>query len=245
MDIRVLTTFPTHRKIRRLIKTLGFEAVYCLISLWSYTAENHPKGNLIGYDEIDIEEAANWTGKPKKFFDGLMAAKTRFLVKIKGGYALRNWEKHQGWIVNAPARREKARLAASKRWGAQSNATGNATSNAKKSVEQCPSPSPNPSPKPKPIKKDYSVEFDEFWAIYPLKKSKKKARETYFKIMKSDESLHETIIKSLPSYIADVNKRGISFAHAQSWLNAERWNDEYEQPRPANVGESGIPGVEF
>ena len=236
MDIRVLTTFPTHRKIRRLIKTLGYEAVYSLISLWAYTAENHPKGNLVGYDEIDVEEAANWDGEPTAFLREVMSEKTCFVLKIKGGYALRNWEKHQGWIVNAPARREKARLAAAKRWdatsNATSNATGNATGNAKNEVEQCPYPSPLPSPKPKPIKNTYSNEFEMFWAEYPRKKEKKNALKSFDKAIKDGVGLSD-LIEGAKKYALSVEGKEQKYIkHPKTWLNGGCWDDEHEETKP-------------
>jgi hypothetical protein len=185
MDMRILTTFPNHRKTRRLIKVLGYEAFYSLVCLWAYVADNHPKGNLNGYDEIEIEESAKWTGKSGEFIKAILDEKTCFLLKTDNGYALRNWSKHQGWLINAPERRNKAKAAAEARWvgkkenkpDATSNApsipTSNAIGNAKNKVEQCPSPSPSPSPNPLILLSPSANSSVEEIKDAPVKKKKK------------------------------------------------------------------------
>lgn len=211
MDMRVLTTFPNHRKTRRLIKVLGYEAVYSLITLWAYTAENHPKGNLNGYDEIEIEESAKWEGKSGLFVETLLDKKTCFLIKTKAGFMIRNWEKHQGWIVNAPERRKKAQVAAAKRWGASGNATGNATSidlaMQVDSPEQCPYPSPSPSPKPIPIKDS----------------SPAKAAKPTRSVSMVDEALLSAL-ESNPAYTG-INIRK-EYGKMQAWLLTPKGKDK-------------------
>jgi len=87
--------------------------------------------------------------------------------------------------------------------------------------------------------------FDEFWSKYPRKVAKKAARLAYQRALKI--ATHSEIMEGV---------RGIQFTelqfcpHAATWLNGERWGDEYprselerwasegagvEEPDPANV----------
>jgi len=68
LDIRVKCNFPNHIKTKKLIRKLGYEGFYSLISLWCYAGQNKPKGVL----DIPVEDmavAANWPGN-QGIFEG-------------------------------------------------------------------------------------------------------------------------------------------------------------------------------
>ena len=69
----------------------------------------------------DIEIVAGWTGESGLLVQTLEAL--RFLDKNGDAYCLHGWAEHQEYVTQEPARIEKARKAAQKRW---SNARGNA-----------------------------------------------------------------------------------------------------------------------
>lgn len=68
------------------------------------------------------------------------------------------------------------------------------------------------------------TEFDEFYKLYPLKKSKAPAERSWNKLSEKDR---QAAIQSLPAYIADcaLNKR--SFKHPSTFLNQRTWEDEF------------------
>ena len=76
-----------------------------------------------------------------------------------------------------------------------------------------------------------SDRFDEFWAAYPNKVKKIKAREAWMKI-KPSAALHQKILAAVE---AAKNSRqwkkdnGDFIPHPTSWLNQGRWEDEPEQ----------------
>ncbi len=68
-------------------------------------------------------------------------------------------------------------------------------------------------------------DFDAFWQAYPRKVAKAAARKAYAKALRLTD--HATILEGLEAY-----KRGkpdyCDWCHASTWLNGERWEDEYE-----------------
>ena len=70
--------------------------------------------------------------------------------------------------------------------------------------------------------------FDAFWNSYPRKQGKGAARKAWIKALtKSDP---DTITAAALSYRNDPNREDAFTAHASTWLNDERWDDE---PLPA------------
>ena len=153
-DIRVAISFKNHRKRKRLKSLLGDSGVIALIDLWLGVAASRPSGVLDGWDAVDISLEAGWEGDPNEFMSALIECK--FLDHCDGVLCLHDWDRHQGWVVGAEARSEKARNAAISRWekrnGRKGEKQGDATSINEQSDEHNSSnaPSPNPSPNPSP-----------------------------------------------------------------------------------------------
>ena len=70
--------------------------------------------------------------------------------------------------------------------------------------------------------------FEEFWKSYPRGEGKQKAKQAYSKALKKVTA--EYLKERLKAYIAHNNKNNIKFAHASTWLNEQRWEDEYDIP---------------
>ena len=69
--------------------------------------------------------------------------------------------------------------------------------------------------------------FDEFWTVYPRKKGKKAAKESWLSaIEKADPSV---IISAAQKYREEPGRTDAFTAWASTWLNQERWNDEYAE----------------
>ena len=114
-DIRIATGFRNHRKRKRLVRELGKGAEVYLIDLWITVAIDCPEGVLIGWDEIDIADAAGWEGDPDIFVSALI--NTIWLEKNNDGdYAIHDWCEHQGWACKAQVRSDVAGKNVLLRW---------------------------------------------------------------------------------------------------------------------------------
>lgn len=70
--------------------------------------------------------------------------------------------------------------------------------------------------------------FEDFWAVYPRKVGKVKARAAFKTALKSGTP--ESIIAGAQRYAADPNRADAFTAHPTTWLNRGGWEDE---PLPA------------
>lgn len=71
--------------------------------------------------------------------------------------------------------------------------------------------------------------FEQFWKVYPRKKSKGQAEKAWNKI-KPDESLLKIILGKIDCACksSDWTKdNGVYIPHPATWLNAKGWEDEY------------------
>jgi len=159
-DIRIRTTFPNHPKTKKLIRKLGHEGFYSLVSLWCFIGENKPDGILKNMDVEDIAIASNYTGDAEMFVDSLI--RCGFLEKDDGGQlCVHDWIEHNTYAAYAPMRSQIARQNVLKRWEKKrkTNNTGKPASEDDliQSVlplgtsGNTPIPSPTPSPYPSPI----------------------------------------------------------------------------------------------
>ncbi len=113
-DIRLSVSFWDHWKTVVLKEDLGYQGVESLQRLWCFSAINKPTGKLVGMNSRAIEIAARWTGAPGALTTKLV--ELAFLDSQNGVYELHDWEEHNGYVVHAPDRSDKARKAASARW---------------------------------------------------------------------------------------------------------------------------------
>lgn len=100
-------------------------------------------------------------------------------------------------------------------------------------VDSPPPPSSAPPPSPKKDDFDeYCVEggFQRFWAAYPRKTQKVVARKRWSKVCSSYKDF-VTIMDGLDrarEYWAVHHTKFEHIPHPATWLNQERWNDNYE-----------------
>lgn len=79
--------------------------------------------------------------------------------------------------------------------------------------------------------------FEQFWKLYPKKKSRKEAAKAWAKLNPNDE-LRQTLITALGSHCVseDWTKDGGRYVpNGATWLNGERWTDEL---KPATTGKT-------
>lgn len=73
--------------------------------------------------------------------------------------------------------------------------------------------------------------FDEFWSVYPLKKAKQGARQSWeralFRVPKADRAERaRAIVAGAKRYAEDPDRTAKYTAHPTTWLNQGRWEDE-------------------
>jgi len=79
-------------------------------------------------------------------------------------------------------------------------------------------------------------EFDQFWRLYPKKRSKGQAEKTWVKISPDDE-LYKQILAGLENAKKSIDWQkdgGQYIPYPSTWLNAKGWEDEYEKARQKN-----------
>ncbi|HEY0288034.1 MAG TPA: helix-turn-helix domain-containing protein [Pseudomonas sp.] len=99
--------------------------------------------------------------------------------------------------------------------------------------------SSEPVNEPKPLCKPDPMEgFDQFWKLYPKKKSLKDAKKAWAKLAPNPE-LRQTLITALGKQRLqhDWIKNGGQYVPlASGWLNGEKWTDEVGPVAGANTG---------
>jgi hypothetical protein len=73
--------------------------------------------------------------------------------------------------------------------------------------------------------------FDEWWAIYWLKKAKKPACDAFRKHVKTETRFQEVMAATRAQAPEMLSREAGKRPHGATWLNGERWADEIEQPR--------------
>jgi Helix-turn-helix domain len=84
--------------------------------------------------------------------------------------------------------------------------------------------------------KEPSIEpslFEQFWKIYPRKVAKGAAQKAWEKAVKTAKA--QDIIAGAERYAKDGARDPKFTAHPATWLNAQRWLDEAQEPEKAQV----------
>ncbi len=86
--------------------------------------------------------------------------------------------------------------------------------------------------------------FDDFWKIWPRKVARKAAEKAWRSAVK--RSPYETIIAAAASYAASREGKDQTFtAHASTWLNGDRWEDQKQLAETASPGEGKTSQDQF
>ena len=89
-------------------------------------------------------------------------------------------------------------------------------------------------------------QFDLFWQLYPRKAGKKATRKAWSDI-KPDDVLFSSIMVALNAAVQYWQHQGISLKHIphpSTWLNEERWDDEFPTAQPLGV-DGGSHAVKY
>ncbi|UGS27604.1 helix-turn-helix domain-containing protein [Microbacterium resistens] len=80
-----------------------------------------------------------------------------------------------------------------------------------------------------------SCSFDDFWAVWPRKDSKKTAQSAWAKAIKKTDP--NVIVEAARAYAQSPYRPERQFVpYGASWLNAERWNDPLPEPAQGRGG---------
>ena len=80
------------------------------------------------------------------------------------------------------------------------------------------------------------LDFEQFWQLYNYKVAKKAARKAWSKVSEADRA---QVMESLPERIATDKQWLAGFQpHPATFLNGERWEDEYEKCKGDHSKES-------
>ncbi|SDL15262.1 hypothetical protein SAMN05428985_11079 [Nocardioides sp. YR527] len=208
-----------HPKMRRARKGGDRPRDASAIGLW-VCAESWCIDNFHTDGWVPAEELDRWDSNAEILAQRLVDANLWVAEERDGepGFQFWQWTDHQESAEKINAKREKNRVR-------MANNRGTSPS---------PAPRPKATPKPKPEPADDGG-FDEFWAAYPKKQSKKTAQTAYAKARKSAPA--ETIMKGLVMAKAMWQGKDPQFIpHAATWLNGGRWEDE-----PLNAAPSDDP----
>lgn len=89
------------------------------------------------------------------------------------------------------------------------------------------SAAPISEPKPKEERKEANEDglaFEDFYKLYPLKKSRQTAEKAWKRLNKKDR---QQAIEKLPDYINDCVNESRSFKHPATYLNQRTWEDDF------------------
>jgi len=92
-DFRISIGFTAHPKTIKLMRRCGDRAVFCLLHLWSWVAQNKHDGDMAGMDDESIEIVAGWQGEPGEFVAQL--ADLGLIDGLSLKYVLHDWKLNQ------------------------------------------------------------------------------------------------------------------------------------------------------
>lgn len=80
--------------------------------------------------------------------------------------------------------------------------------------------------------------FEKFWEVYPKKKSKGQAEKAFIRINPNEQLLATMLAKIEQARTSEdwTKSNGQFIPYPATWLNAQGWEDEYQQPTLSEEG---------
>jgi hypothetical protein len=82
--------------------------------------------------------------------------------------------------------------------------------------------------------------FEEWWGAYWLKKSRKRAWESFGRRVRTSERFQEIMAATHAQSVEMLAREPQHRPHGATWLNGERWNDEAVEASRQNTAEERI-----
>ena len=155
-----------------------------------------------------------------------------YMVEAKPFLQIANWEQYQ------QIRAKKSKYPAPEN-GACNQLISNDIKSYRNPIQSNPNPNPNPNPSIYRANSNADVLvktetldlaeswFNSFWNVYPKKNDKKKAKERFIKICKTEEDYQKIMAGLNRTVIPQAQAEGTKYIPlATTWLNGERWEDE-------------------
>ena len=161
----------------------------------------------------------------------------RRIERVPGGWLVLNAERHREMVTRAAAleqNRNRVRKHRAKKTGNALTITSNASDDDDTDHDTdlvC-------------TKQTLEQRFDRFWAAYPNKKAKPRARGSFWKLSPSEDLLGRILSAISEQSRSDqwTKDRGAFIPYPASWLNAKRWEDEPAAPLPSQQLTKGGKG---
>jgi len=244
-----------HPKLVRFARLLDVHRTYAiglLHRLWWWALDHAEDGDLSQFDAADLADACGWEGDAETLVKALRECgpgnRAGFVEEVEGRWMLHDWWEYAGKLVaRRRADRDRKRSERTPRPavplevdgvsagrpadGAQSpyvtEQNRTEPSDARDATRHLSAVSgPGSSATP-----TLSADFDAWWETYPRKVAKQAASTAYAKARKTAtaEALTEGLQRSIAQWQRE--QRTIDkHPHASTWLNQERWNDDYGSP---------------
>jgi len=105
-------------------------------------------------------------------------------------------------------------------------------------------PKPERKPKPSRHKQIDTSSFETFWAVYPRKKDKGAALKVYESVLRAGKATAEQLIEGAQRYAQERAGQEPRYTkHPKTWLNAESWQNEPEEPGLASSEAGAMSAV--
>ena len=224
----------------KLLKTRldipAWQAKGLLQSIWDFTAENAPMGDIGKFTNEEIAIGIEYDGDADELLQVLLQSKW---VDADSTHRLvvHDWLEHcEEWIKK---RLERKGLMEKRRTTADNGRRCLPT--AANGCLPDPDPDPDPVPDPEPCVKtntaqrgnstdNYTTDFEQFWAAYPKRKNKGQAWKAW-KALKPSHTTVQDMLACLPLHVASsqwLKDNGQYIPYPATWLNARGWEDEVE-----------------
>lgn len=146
---------------------------------------------------------------------------------------IRDFLEWQSSAEQRNARSEAAKKAAEARWEAERNANGTADGTANRNAEPMLGRGRGRENTSRDQTRDSPDPpgFEQFWEIWPRREARARAVKA-FRTATRKTSV-DAILDGARAYVRNCEQRKVEpsyIAHATTWLNGERWNDDLPQP---------------
>ena len=89
-----------------------------------------------------------------------------------------------------------------------------------------------PSKQKKKISEEVKKKFDEWWKVYPVKKSKLAALNKFDEVLREQSATFDELMEGARKYADEVyyeKTENRYIKHPSTWLNQGCWADEYKK----------------